>query len=222
MSKFKTFTITWLSLLLVIILGSSALAVMPPAPYEWYSQRLKIPVPEGVKRGAPTIPDAIERDLALAAQLRPSNTDNLLIILVQFSDNLADVVNHPPQAYTDLLFSTGVVPTGSLVEYYQEISYGAFTPQGTVVAWITAPHTYDYYAYGDYGMGSHPNNSQGLLEDCVNQPKALSWFMPARGPKRLLIQTTSGRTPGGWRSKLMTVFSPAGIPSNPRNFLMAV
>ena len=169
MSKFKTFTINCLLLFVMIILGSSALAVMPPAPYEWYSQRLGIPVPEGAKRGAPTIPEAIERDLALAAQLRPDNTDNLLIILVQFTDNPADLVNHPPQAYEDLLFSTGVIPTGSLVEYYQEISYGAFLPQGTVVAWITAPHTYDYYAYGNYGMGSHPNNSQGLLEDCVNQ-----------------------------------------------------
>ena len=61
-----------------------------------------------------------------------------------------------------------VSATGSLVEYYQEISYGAFTPAGTVTVWITAPHPYTYYSDGNYGTGSYPNNSQGLLEDCVN------------------------------------------------------
>ncbi|MEW5924160.1 MAG: M6 family metalloprotease domain-containing protein, partial [Candidatus Zixiibacteriota bacterium] len=43
-----------------------------------------------------------------------------------------------------------------------------FAVSGLVTAWVTAPHLYSYYVGDDYGMGSYPNNSQGLLEDCVN------------------------------------------------------
>ena len=155
-------------LVLLAIFSSAALAVMPPAPPEWY-QRLKIPAPEVIKSGPPRMAlETIEKDLALAAQKRPHNTDNILLILVEFPDHPADKINHPPQAYTDMMFSTGVIPTGSLLEYYQEISYGAFTPAGTVTVWITAPHNYSDYVGSYYGMGSYPNNSQGLLQDCVN------------------------------------------------------
>jgi immune inhibitor A len=150
------------------MLNTIAMAVMPPAPPEWYTEHHKMPVPEGIRKGMPTIPPEIQRDLDEAALLRPNNTDNLLLILVEFSDNPADQGNHPQSAYIDLMFSTGVLPTGSLYEYYQEISYGAFAPAGTVTVWITAPHPYSYYADGHYGFGSYPNNSQGLLEDCVN------------------------------------------------------
>jgi len=141
---------------------------MPPAPPEWYTERLGIPVPEGVKHGIPQLPPTMQKDLEEAALKRPNNTDNLLLILVEFPDNEADDLNHPQSAYDDLMFSTGVIPTGSLLEYYQEVSYGAFSPTGTVTAWIMAPHPYTYYSDGNYGMGSYPNNSQGLLEHCVN------------------------------------------------------
>jgi immune inhibitor A len=153
-------------LILLIIFTATTLAVMPPAPPEWY-QRLNIPIPDGIKSGRMPNVEQIEKDLALAAQRRPNNTDNLLLILVEFSDNQADQINHPPNAYDDLIFSTGVISTGSMVEYYQEISYGAFTPAGTVTVWITAPQPYTYYSDDSYGTGSYPNNSQGLLEDCV-------------------------------------------------------
>jgi immune inhibitor A len=157
----------FLLLILLITFSANALAVMPPAPPEWY-QRINMPVPEGIKSGQMPNTEQIEKDLARAAEKRASNTDNILLILVEFSDNAADQINHPPQAYDDLMFSTGVIPTGSMVEYYQEVSYGAFTPAGTVTVWIMAPNPYTYYTDGSYGMGSYPNNSQGLLEDCVN------------------------------------------------------
>ncbi|MBU1319715.1 MAG: M6 family metalloprotease domain-containing protein [candidate division Zixibacteria bacterium] len=160
--------LTCLSFVLILVLSSWTLAVMPPAPPEWYTERLGMPVPEGVKHGIPKLPPTMKKDLEEAALKRPNNTDNLLLILVEFPDNQADDVNHPQLAYDDLMFSTGVIPTGSLLEYYQEVSYGAFSPTGTVTAWIMAPHPYTYYSDGNYGMGWYPNNSQGLLEDCVN------------------------------------------------------
>jgi immune inhibitor A len=153
------------AVLLTAAFATSALAVMPPAPPEWY-QRIKMPIPETIKSGQmPHNPD-IEKDLAMAAARQPDNTDHILQILVEFPDNLANQIDHPPSAYEDMMFSTGVISTGSLVEYYQEVSYGTFTPAGTVTVWIMAPHPYTYYSQ-DNGMGSYPNNSQGLLEDCV-------------------------------------------------------
>jgi immune inhibitor A len=160
--------ILFLVLILSVVFSHSALAIMPPAPPEWYTERLKVPIPEGIKNGMPQFNPAIAKDLADAASKRPKNTDKILLILVEFTDNPADQGSHPQSAYDDLMFSTGVLPTGSLLEYYQEISYGQFAPEGNVTAWITAPHTYSYYADDSYGTGDYPNNSQGLLEDCVN------------------------------------------------------
>jgi len=154
--------------LITLVMCVTASAVMPPAPPQWYTERLGIPVPDKIRQGMPEVPPSISKDLKEAALKRPNNTDNLLLILVQFPDNPADTANHPESAYNDLIFSNGVIPTGSLVEYYGEDSYGTFIPSGTVTAWVTAPHPYSYYAAGDYGWGWYPNNSQGLLEDCVN------------------------------------------------------
>jgi immune inhibitor A len=151
---------------LVILMSAIAQAVMPPAPPEWYARK-GIPVPEGIKRGMPPIPKEIPTYLAEAARLRPNNVDRILVILVQFPDHAANTVLHPVEAYDTMMFSVGAMPTGSMVEYYQEISYGAFTPEGVVTAWVTAPHEYSYYVGYNYGMGEYPNNSQGLLEDCV-------------------------------------------------------
>ena len=158
-------------LLLVITIsaiGLTAGAIMPPAPAEWYTERLGIPVPEAAKRAMPQFNPQIQADLDEAAARRPKNTDNLLLILVQFTDHQADTLAHPTSAYDDLIFSTGVIPTESMYEYYQEVSYGVFSLDGLVTAWVTAPHPYSYYVGDNYGMGGYPNNSQGLLEDCVN------------------------------------------------------
>jgi len=156
-----------LALSLILLCSAVAVAVMPPAPPEWYARK-GIPIPEGIKSGMPQIPDRIAKDLAEAARLRPNNVDNILVILVQFDDHPADTWLHPTEAYDTMMFSSGVMSTGSLVDYYQEISYGAFLPDGIVTAWVTAPHEYSYYVGYNYGMGDYPNNSQGLLEDCVN------------------------------------------------------
>jgi immune inhibitor A len=160
--------ILFLVLVLSVVFSQSSFAIMPPAPPEWYTERLHVPIPEGIKNGMPQFNPAIAKDLADAASKRPKNTDKILLILVEFTDNPADQGNHPQSAYDDLMFSTGVLSTGSLLEYYLEISYGQFAPAGSVTVWITAPHSYSYYADGSWGTGDYPNNSQGLLEDCVN------------------------------------------------------
>ena len=63
-----------------------------------------------------------------------------LVILLQFTDQPADTLNHTPADYDSLLFSLGTQPTGSLRDYYQEVSHGRFDITGVVTRWYTAPH----------------------------------------------------------------------------------
>lgn len=158
------------TVLILACLTLSATAVTPPAPAQWYDRYEKGNRPAQIPQRVPEQTTKLAADMAQVNANRPvdpEDTDNLLLILVTFSDHPADTLAHPPSAYDDLIFSHGVLSTGSLVEYYEEISYGAFSPAGTVTVWIEAPEPYNYYTDGDYGFGGYPNNSQGLLEDCV-------------------------------------------------------
>jgi immune inhibitor A len=157
-----------LTVALITFVATAAYAITPPAPQEWFD-RLNLPMPQSLKSGIPAQAQAISEEMAHLnrTQAKDRSVDALLMILVEFPDHQADELGHPSSAYQDLMFSTGVVPTGSLTEYFYEISYGGFSPAGTVTVWIEAPHPYSYYAAGAFGMGSYPNNTQGLLEDCV-------------------------------------------------------
>ncbi len=162
-------TVHW-AVLIVICLAATATAVAPPAPAQWYDRYEKGGGSPQIPQRVPELATKLAEDLAKVQAARPAdpaNTDDLLLILVTFSDHPADTAAHPPSAYDDLMFSHGVLPTGSLAEYYEEISYGVFSPAGTVTVWIEAPEPYSYYTNGNYGFGGYPNNSQGLLEDCV-------------------------------------------------------
>jgi immune inhibitor A len=155
-------------LLSIVITTRAALAVMPPAPSEWYAKRLKTAAPAGIPIDMPQLSPAMQHNLDAANTARPRNIDKILVILVDFSDNPADQGSHPPSAYENLLFSDALYPTGSMYDFYKDDSYGLYLISGVVTAWITAPHPYAYYA-DIGGMGPYPKNSEGLLEDCVHQ-----------------------------------------------------
>lgn len=93
------------------------------------------------------------------------------VLLVDFSDKPGV---KPARHYEDLLFSDGVYPTGSLKDYYAEVSLGRVTITGSVHGWLRMPHRYSYYTNGESGTQwkSYPHNSPGLAEDAVE--KALS------------------------------------------------
>lgn len=65
--------------------------------------------------------------------------------------------------------------TGSMRDYYTEVSSGSFTVTGIVTRWYRAPQNYSYYCNNDgeagtpddYGFGGYPNNVQRLVEDAV-------------------------------------------------------
>ncbi|MFZ1947081.1 MAG: M6 family metalloprotease domain-containing protein [bacterium] len=101
-----------------------------------------------------------------------STSRQAIVILVDFSDNVADTVTYPSSHYTDLLFSVGSYPTGSMRDYYLENSYGNFTVTGQVTAWLRLPETYAYYVDGQRGFGDYPQNCQKMVEDAVEAANA--------------------------------------------------
>jgi len=92
-------------------------------------------------------------------------------ILVDFSDNPASggKIASTPAMFDSLLFSTGKKnPTGSLKEYYSEVSYGQMNVIGTVVGWFRMPQTYAYYVDHEMGMGTVPPNAASLAVAAID------------------------------------------------------
>jgi len=77
----------------------------------------------------------------------PSGTANIPVILVNFNNT---TTTYNTLDFDILLFGTG---NKSMKDYYEEVSYGAFSispgPSGGVVGWYTAANTHDYYGAND-------------------------------------------------------------------------
>ncbi len=76
-----------------------------------------------------------------------------IAILVDFDDNPADTINHPPISYDSLLFSEGIYPGGSMKDFYNENSYRIFKFSGKVYPppesgrkWLRMDKSYEYYS----------------------------------------------------------------------------
>ena len=94
-------------------------------------------------------------------------TGTCLVILWEFTDHPADQVAHPAGNYDDMMFSTGTFPTGSMNDYYLEVSHGAFGVQGVVTGWTTAANTYASYANGDGSQDAY--TARAMLEDAISE-----------------------------------------------------
>ncbi|RWO27172.1 M6 family metalloprotease domain-containing protein [Mesorhizobium sp.] len=88
-------------------------------------------------------------------------------LLVDFSDRPGVL---PPSHYQDLLFSQGIYPTGSMRDYFKEVSLGKVDVVGTVDGWIRMPKPYSFYTNNESGTNwnSYPHNAPRLAEDAVN------------------------------------------------------
>ncbi|HUV29930.1 MAG TPA: M6 family metalloprotease domain-containing protein [Acidobacteriota bacterium] len=87
------------------------------------------------------------------------DTINVIVILAEFTDWLASDQNVAGtlSGFDSLLFSdrdTDPVfnPTGSMTDYYFEISYGTVYIRGDVFGWYMMPKTYEYYVGTDDGL----------------------------------------------------------------------
>lgn len=124
----------------------------------------------GVARAGRLHAEARALGLDRASPLRTSGIGGhyrAVVILLQFPDWRADTLGHAPAAYDSILFSTGAVPTGSVRDYYAEVSRGALDLDGVVTRWYTAPHNYAYYTNNQYGFGVWPNNAQQMAADAI-------------------------------------------------------
>jgi immune inhibitor A len=100
-----------------------------------------------------------------------TGTRRALVIIVDFPD---EVATQTQAHYTDMLFSSGSYPTGSMRDFYTEASYGALTVDGVVSGnggptpgWYRAPQPKSFYTNAGFGFGGYPHNSQKLVEDLV-------------------------------------------------------
>ncbi|MFL5280064.1 MAG: M6 family metalloprotease domain-containing protein [Rhodopila sp.] len=75
----------------------------------------------------------------------------VVVVLVEFSDKAlpANAAAH----FKDLFFSTGVLPHGSVKEYYRDVTGGLIDLVGEVVGPYMLPQTLAWYANNNFGIG---------------------------------------------------------------------
>jgi immune inhibitor A len=88
----------------------------------------------------------------------------LIVLLVDFEDNVG---RRPPQEYDDMLFSENVFLTGSLRDFYRQVTRGQVDVTGTVHGWLRMPKPYGFYVNNQSGTGAYPNNAQMLAEHAL-------------------------------------------------------
>ncbi|HEY9218453.1 MAG TPA: M6 family metalloprotease domain-containing protein [Phenylobacterium sp.] len=101
-----------------------------------------------------------------------------LVLLVDFPDR-PHSPDHSPSFYQQMLFSKDrSFPTGSMRDYYRDVSgfdgagKGIDVP-GAVHGWFRLPNPIAFYADGSSGMdGTFPRNAQAMARDAVVAAKA--------------------------------------------------
>lgn len=162
-----------MALLIAAVLTASSTA-MPPHPdliAGMKQGRIEIPYyllhkaalrASGVDAGSKSGPSSDR----VYAKSQISGNYKILTLLVDFSDNTATVV---PADFDTLIY---VDVNGSVNNFYRENSYNNLSIVSPVfpssLGWYRAPQTYAYYVNGVNGLGSHPQNAQGLVEDLVD------------------------------------------------------
>lgn len=93
-----------------------------------------------------------------------SGTVRIVVVLVDFADKaMTTAKSH----YEQLFFSLGSLATGSVREYYREVSHGTIDIQGQVVGTYRLPKTMAQYAHGGSGMGATLPNARTMAKDAA-------------------------------------------------------
>jgi M6 family metalloprotease-like protein len=107
-------------------------------------------------------PEYVDAPLPIPAAGHLGNYKALLI-LIKFTDK-ANVFS---RASFDSMAFLGW-PTGTINQYYTEVSYGNLTLSGQVYGWYPASQTRAYYGNGLKGWGAYPQNTGKLVEEAVD------------------------------------------------------
>lgn len=73
-----------------------------------------------------------------------------IVLCFQWINRMADTINHTPQDYDEIFFSTNTYPTGSLNDYFLENSCGNFSIAGDVTQWYTSQYSYNISGQYDW------------------------------------------------------------------------
>ena len=92
-----------------------------------------------------------------------SGAYNVLLICIEFTDS---GYTYSTSTFDNMAF--GPWATGSIDDYYTEISYGNLTLSGNVYGWYTAANSRDYYGNAQKGWGTYPQNAAKLVEEAVD------------------------------------------------------
>ncbi len=106
----------------------------------------------------------------LARQVSPApprGETPVVVLLVEFDDNRFQDANALRNNLQAMLFSQGTYATGSLNDYYREVSQNKVWFSGTIAGPYRAPQPYSFYTDGRSGLGSYPRNTQRLVEDAL-------------------------------------------------------
>ncbi len=88
----------------------------------------------------------------------------MIVVLAQFTDK---TMTQSKQHFHDLFFSEGVLPNGSVQEYFKEVTNGLVNLQGEVVGPYTLPLKITQYANGASGTGSSLPNARQMAKDAA-------------------------------------------------------
>lgn len=98
---------------------------------------------------------------------------SVVVVLVNYQNR--KMAASAPQYFKDLFFSKGKIPTGSVTEYYSDVSGQKVSITGDVVGPFTLPQTAEYYAHGGFGIKDSaevPPNLQTMANDTVSLVEA--------------------------------------------------
>jgi len=93
--------------------------------------------------GLPLSIQTPEKPLGQTVTKSANATGKVLTLMIEWDNHAANSFLHPAARYDSLLYSDGVYPTGSVNDYYQEVSYGVFHVSGEVIGWLFMPGLYD-------------------------------------------------------------------------------
>lgn len=91
-------------------------------------------------------------------------TVRVIVVLVDFSDK---VMTQTKAHFEQLFFSLGSIATGSVREYYREVTHGLVDIQGQVVGPYRMPMTMAQYAHGASGTGGAAPNARTMAKDAA-------------------------------------------------------
>jgi len=160
----------------------------------------------------------IEMERIDVPDFKPTGDINALVLLIDFDDNESRM---PMAHFEELLFSKNTFLTGSLRDYYDEVSMGKVNIVGQVSGWHRMKKKYSFYVGNDSGgdASGYPRNAKGMVEDAVTialaNDSSIDWakydingdktidalIVVHAGPGAEVQQTTAGRKKHIWSHK---------------------